>query len=177
MKLLEWASDDLIPLFTSSDKKIIGTDTQYRIDFYYDLGHYFLGVECDEKEHAFLSYPPRCELVRMYRIAIARQVGGIFVRYNPDSLKIDGVAVKVSKVQRESILLSVLQHYFQSNMKPSAFMSIIYICYSQAVTHMHGESYPYTCTQTFETQLDYEAFVGSVYPNDCQAKGEWYKRD
>ena len=175
---MEWAEDDLIPMFNSSDKPLPTTDgPRYRMDFYYDLGHYFVCVECDEKEHGLLSYPPRCELVRMYRIALARQVGGIFVRYNPDSLKIDGVNVKVSKVQRESILLSILQHYFQSHMKPSAFMTIIYICYTQAVTHMHGELYPYTCTQTFETQLDYEAFVGSVYPNDCQAKGEWYKRD
>ena len=159
-KLVEWAEDNLIQHFTSSDKVLPNTDgPRYRMDFYYDLDQYFVAVECDENEHAFLSYPPRCELVRQYRLALMRGIPAVFVRYNPDGFKIGGVIARLSKEQRESILLPVLQHWFSSTMKPTSFITTVYICYSQAGGRLHGESWDYVCTQTFATEVDYEQYV------------------
>lgn len=177
-KLIEWAEDELVPMFTLTDKTLPNNEGfKYRIDFYYDLGSYFVACEVDEHEHSYRSYPPRCELVRMYNITKTRQTPGVFIRFNPDELKINGETTRVSKQQRECILLQTLQNYFQTSLRPTGFLTIVYICYSQPSVFMHGERSPYMSTHVFNNELEYEQFVGSVYPKDCQSTGPWYSRN
>ena len=176
LKLLEWASEKEIPLFTCADKALAASGTRYRMDFYYDLGSFFLAVECDESEHALTGYPPRCELVRMYNIRKGLGVPAIFVRWNPDAFKIDGVTERVPQTQRYELLKDTLQHYIKEGPAQN-FMVVVTICYSQPVGRMHGERLPYVTTQLFPTEVEYEAFVGNVYPNECEGRAPgtpWY---
>lgn len=179
LKLLEWASEKKIPLFTCADKALPGTGTRYRMDFYYDLGHFSLAVECDEAEHALKGYPPRCELVRMYNIRKTLEVPAIFVRWNPDSFKINGDTMRVSQARRFELLKDTLQYYIKEGPAQN-FMVVVTICYSQPVETMHGERLPYVTTQQFPSELEYETFVGNVYPNDCNSttsKIDWFMKD
>jgi hypothetical protein len=128
-------------------------------------------------EHSLQSYPPRCELVRQYNITRSRNAPGIFIRYNMDAFKIGDVTERVPKAEREALLLTVLQEHLQTT--PTAFLTIVYICYTQPSGHMHGQALQYVTTQPFATELDYEIYVGSVYPNDCAATPAgtpWYTK-
>ena len=149
------------------------------MDFYYDLCGYFLAVECDESEHALKGYPPRCELVRMYNIRRGLGVPAIFVRWNPDAFKINGVTESVPQTHRFELLKDTLQYYLKEGPGQN-FMVVVTICYSQPAGTMHGERLPYVTTQQFPTEVDYEMFVGNVYPGDCSSttsKKDWFVRD
>ena len=169
LKLLEWAHQDEIPLFTCADKALPASGTLYRMDFYYDLGSFFLSVECDESEHALMGYPPRCELVRMYRLRNGLGIPAIFVWWNPDAFKIDGVAERVPLTQRHELLKETVQHYIKEG-PGSNFLVLVTICYSQPAKTMHGEALPYVTMQLFQTELDYETFVSNVYPHECKGR-------
>ena len=176
-KLLEWSAASLILPFTSANKTLVGSGLPYRVDFGYDLPGHFVGVEIDENQHSLRGYPPRCELVRMYRIAIALGKSAVFVRYNPDAFKIGDVTERVPKAKREALMLSVLQENLQTT--PTAFITLVYICYSQPTMQMHGQQRAYVTTQPFYTEVDFEVYVGSVYPNDCATTPSgmpWYAR-
>ena len=178
LQLLQWASDGKIPLFTLADKTIPGSGLRYRVDFSYDLASHFTCLELDEHQHTLRGYAPRCELVRMYRIAIAINKPVIFLRHNPDSFKIGDVTEHVPKAEREALLLAVLQEHLQT--VPTAFLTLVYICYSQPSKQMHGQQRAYVTTQKFETEVDFEEYVGSVYPNDCAATPAgtpWYTKN
>ena len=113
----------------------------------------------------------------MYRIACALGKPVVFVRWNPDSFKIGDVTERVPKAKREALLLSVLQEHLQTT--PTAFLTLVYICYSQPSGQMHGQALQYVTTQPFDTEVDFEVYVGSVYPNDCAATPAgtpWYAR-
>ena len=178
-QLVQWSSEGAIPTFTSADKTLPGSGTKYRIDFYYDCTKYFVAVECDESEHALKGYPPRCELVRQYRIVNDRGVPAVFIRFNPDAFKIAEETEKLGQARRYELLKETLQDYIREGPGEN-FMIVVMICYSQPVGKMHGEKLPYVTTQRFPTKLDYESFVGNVYPNDCNAtptsKVDWFLR-
>ena len=176
LKLIEWASEKEIPLFNSADKTIPASGTLYRMDFYYALGSFFLAVECDESEHALMGYPPQCELVRMYNIRNGLGMPAIFVRWNPDAFKIDGVTERVPLTQRYELLKETLKYHIKEG-PGSNFLVLVTICYSQPAKTMHGEAFPYVTTQLFPTELDYETFVSNVYPNECKQRTPgtpWY---
>jgi len=103
----------------------------------------------------------------MYRIAIALGKSTVFVRYNPDAFKIGDITERVPKAKREALLLSALQEHLQNT--PTTFLTLVYICYSQPSKQMHEQQQAYMTTQPFNTEVDFEAYVGSVYPNDCAA--------
>ena len=175
-KLLEWSTAGFIKTFTSADKALVGLGLPYRVDFAYDLASHFAGVEVDENEHALRGYAPRCEATRMYRLAAALQKPTVFIRYNPDAFRINNATKRVPRVQRESLLLLVLQSHLQ--VIPTDFLTIVYICYSQPAVRMHAEIHDYVTTQRFATELEYEQHVGAVYPTDCAAAAgtPWYAR-
>ena len=173
LQLLQWASDDRIPLFTFADKIIPGSGLRYRVDFAYDLASHFVGVEIDEHQHSLIGYVPKCELVRMGRLAAALNKPSIWIRWNPDSFKIGETAdyvpraERVSKIEREALLLLALQEALER--PPAAFLTVIYICYSQPAARMEGQKRAYVTVQPYATEIEFEAYVGSVYPNDCAA--------
>jgi 3-hydroxy-3-methylglutaryl CoA synthase len=103
----------------------------------------------------------------MYRIAIALGKSAVFVRYNPDAFKIGDVTERVPKAKREALMLSVLQEYLQTT--PTTFLTLVYICYTQPSRQMHMQARAYVTIQLFKTELDYETYVGSVYPYECGA--------
>ena len=177
--LIKWSEAGEIPLFTTANKSLQrGTTTKLlRVDFLYDCVHHILALEIDEVQHMRASYNGNCELVRTYEIALACGVPTTFIRYNPDSLRIGGVLERVPRQLRHALLLEVLK---ESLALPStAFLTVIYVFYDQPSKRMFGEAHDYVTTQTFATEVDYEAFVGSAYPSGCAgpaAGTPWYAK-
>ena len=121
----------------------------------------------DEHEHGTVSYPPHCELVRVCKIAQAVGKPLILVRHNPDEFKIGVMTERLSTEQRHALLLEVLKEHFAQG--SAAFLTVTYICYSQAGRLSKGEKRPYVTTARYATELDYEWAVGNMYPNGCDA--------
>lgn len=74
----------------------------------------YIFLEVDEDQHR--SYGINCELRRMTDVSRTLIMEGntlpvAFIRYNPDTLEIDGVKQKVKKCVREANLLQLLQTY------------------------------------------------------------------
>jgi hypothetical protein len=78
------------------DRIIEGSCLKYRPDFFIETpnGHIII-VEIDERHHD--QYEVDCEVVRMFNIQQAIMTPIIFVRYNPDVYKPDGINTTVVK--------------------------------------------------------------------------------
>ena len=119
----------------------------------------------------------------MGRIAAALNKPSIWIRWNPDSFKIGETAdyvpraERVSKIEREALLLLALQEALER--PPTAFITLVYICYSQPAARMLGQTRAYVTVTPYATEVDYEAYVGSTYPEDCAAapaRTPWHVR-
>jgi hypothetical protein len=85
-----------------ADKIIDGTCNLYRPDILYDCGTHIVVVECDENQHKSYNWQScslnrsleHMEEKRMYEIMIAYGLPAIFIRWNPDSFKVDDEVVK-----------------------------------------------------------------------------------
>ena len=81
-----------------SDRMFAVTETgscvRYRPDFLWDVGTHVVILEIDEDQHQ--TYEELCECVRMRNIAECIMRPTVFIRYNPDSVKIDGETRKIS---------------------------------------------------------------------------------
>jgi hypothetical protein len=94
-----------------------------------------------------------------------------------DAFKIGDKTERLSKTERETLLLAVLQEHLQT--APSAFITVVYVCYSQPSRQMHEQARAYVTATPYATELNYEEYVGSVYPDDCAtapAGTPWYDR-
>ena len=94
---MRWASKDLIPIYTTWNRQNPMADPaqcgKYRPDFVYERPSSVVVVEFDENQHK--TYALRCELARMAEVSLG--YGGCpvhWVRYNPDSFRMNGVAAE-----------------------------------------------------------------------------------
>lgn len=111
-----------------------------RIDFVILVAGGVLMLEVDEFQHD--SYAVSCELSRMMNLYEACMLDGNtqplgFLRYNPDSYKVDGVSVKKQQKERERILLETIASWAPGQ---QSTMSIMYMFYD--VTTVDGVSVP-----------------------------------
>jgi hypothetical protein len=97
----EYRLRDLINLWFQDlkivhDRIIEGSCLRYRPDFFIETpkGHIII-VEVDEDHHK--DYDVNCEVVRMFNIQQAIMTPIVFVRYNPDTYKPDGIKTKALK--------------------------------------------------------------------------------
>jgi hypothetical protein len=97
----------------------------YRPDILIDCGTHFVVVECDEEQHKW--YGNSCELVRMNNIYIANGLPTVFLRYNPDTYKRSGKAVRIYKKRRLANLLEQIEYHTQHI--PSSPLSFVYLYY------------------------------------------------
>ena len=124
--LLEATSDLKNPIH---DKPVGGECGKYRPDFLYDAATHRVVVEVDEDQHK--GYDADCERIRMINIVEALGMRCVFVRYNPDTFKIDGKMVKMSAKKRHELLLKTVREC----MKPSfdsQTADVIYLYYDGA---------------------------------------------
>jgi hypothetical protein len=131
-KLVKWASRNLIPKYTTWNRQNPMADPaqcgKYRPDFIYERPTSVVVIEFDEHQHR--SYALRCELARMAEISLG--YGGCpvhWVRYNPDSFRVNGIAAEPSDASRSSMLFNQMQWALDC-LDYDHLITVTYICYS-----------------------------------------------
>jgi hypothetical protein len=81
----------------------------YRPDFLIDCNTHFIVVENDEDQHR--QYEQECEVARMHNIEQSLGLRCLFIRYNPDTYKIDSKVVRIQKNTRMKYLLERINYY------------------------------------------------------------------
>jgi len=120
----DYNSVDTIPDEINECKE--GNTFGYRPDVYYDCGTHFVIVEVDEEQHNTEKYR-RCDLPRMINIQQILALPTIFIRYNPDSYKINGNKISVSDNKRLKTLVDWLRDAkTKTNTAP---LKVVYLFY------------------------------------------------
>ena len=159
-RLQDWASEKLIPVYSLWNKQNPWADPaqcgKYRVDFIFELENKVVLLECDENQHSI--YDQRCELVRQAHVSLG--FGGLpvhWIRYNPDSFRLNGVIRMATAQERESILLSQLQQAFHET-DFDHLITITYICY----TRSNADNGNLHETLKFKTIEEYTAWTEST---------------
>ena len=159
-KLNKWVNEDKIPAYTRWNKQNPLADPfqcgKYRVDFTFERPTKVVLLECDERQHS--EYNRRCELVRQAQVSVA--FGGLpvhWIRYNPDTFRLNGVTHVVTAQERESILLKQLQLAFHQT-DFEHLLTITYICYTRP-SAADGELHE---TLKFKTIEEYIAWTEST---------------
>ena len=87
--------------------------TNYRPDFLWDQVTHIVILEVDETQHKAGSY--QCEEIRMRNIAESLMRPVIFIRFNPDAYKVEGLSQKCAPAARIKILKQWLMYSYDSN--------------------------------------------------------------
>tara|TARA_Y100000591_G_scaffold273055_1_gene248831 strand:+ start:211 stop:747 length:537 start_codon:yes stop_codon:yes gene_type:complete len=99
-----------------------------RIDFVIPRPWGCILLEVDEDQHKFYNYEVSCEVKRMMDVVTSIRTESdskiLFIRYNPDPFSIDGKKQKVSREERETKLLELIQMY-----NPHIDVAIQYLFY------------------------------------------------
>ena len=116
MKVIEYFKEQKMDFIHN---KSVGSECgSYRPDLLFDAGTHFVVVEIDEEQHKLITYNNRygniCERVRENNIFISLGLPTVFIRYNPDSYKIDGKKIKIYFKQRLSILNDRVNYYLKN---------------------------------------------------------------
>ena len=97
--------DPDIPDFAPDRTMDHGQCGKERPDILIPAGTHYVDVETDEHQHK--AYATECEITRMFNIA-NHTLPVFFVRYNPDEYKPAQGVKRVTKRQREAVLLRVV---------------------------------------------------------------------
>lgn len=114
------------------------TGQYLRPDFVLTLEDRVIIVECDEHQH--WTYAEECEVARMINLSMV--YGGLpvfFIRYNPDSFKINDATQTISQGKRQALLKETIEE--RRVTEPSTILDVKYLFYDDTRKH------------TFETLL------------------------
>ena len=105
-----------------------------RPDFVYHLGTHVVIVEVDEKQHKSYNNcgstkdeKHRAENRRMYNLS--SEFDGLpltFIRYNPDSYRVDGHSVKIPDPKRHTTLIKWIQKYISDIPKEGIYVKYLF---------------------------------------------------
>jgi len=129
--LKQWADDSEIPMYTSWNKQVNGSNPNVcgamRPDFSWGLATHTVVLEVDENQHS--DYTPKCEFQRICNLSGSFGMPMVMLRYNPDAFKIAGDTRITPKSHRLPLLLKRLQHALTTI--PSALITVEYLYYSR----------------------------------------------
>lgn len=106
-----------------------------RPDFVFDCTTHFVVLEVDENAHNASNYKKQsdsnytCEEIRMINISQALGMKTIFIRYNPDDYKVNGVKSKISENKRQLTLLKYLDRCRKMKTSKLSYLSVMYLFY------------------------------------------------
>ena len=106
-------------------------------DILYDHGTHLVIAEVDEDQHNGRNQ--LCECTRMTNIVQMLRRQTVFVRYNPDSFKRDGVAIRISIAKRIETLVKWLRHFEDQENVPHMLqvVQLFYNGYDERSVQIH----------------------------------------
>ena len=120
--------------YTLYDKIIDSKCGLSRPDFLFDCITYCVILEVDENQHIKYNNQQTgtnydCETVRMFNIFQTIGMKTIFIRYNPDDYKVNGIKQNITKNKRHGMLLKCLNTMMKQNPEKLDHLSVAYIYY------------------------------------------------
>ena len=97
----------------------------YRPDILIDCVTHFIIVEVDEGQHK--QHSTECEYIRMNNIYLSLGLPTIFIRFNPDTFKVNNVRNYTKSNSRLKNVLKVIEEY--KNKENINFIEVIYMYY------------------------------------------------
>ncbi len=116
MKMLRYIQEEL-PFVVVFPEQNFGKDCGYtnkKFDcvFFSKTKKYVIVIECDERCHSNDAlYPEKCEWTRPFAAYDIFEKPTLFVRWNPDSWKVCGNNVRVSKKEKMKVLLDYIRPF------------------------------------------------------------------
>lgn len=128
-EIVDLLKTKIVDVSIASHNKPVGGNAclKFRPDILYDRGHWAVIVEVDEDAHR--EYDRNCEQNRMKAIMETLSMRTVFLRYNPDPYKIDGVTMSTFRSIRHDKLLERVR--FHLDHEPSELLTIEYLFYDQ----------------------------------------------
>jgi hypothetical protein len=115
---------------TARDKAVGGNSCLlYRPDILYDCKSYALIIEVDEHQHSN-GYDKACEQRRMEAIQETLAMRTVFIRYNPDAMRVAGVLKATKQAQRHAALLERVRFHLAN--EPAIPLTVEFLFYDQA---------------------------------------------
>ncbi|CAM9770418.1 unnamed protein product, partial [Heterosigma akashiwo] len=112
------------------------TNNYSRIDFIIDFKDTngktgIIMLEVDEYQHTYSNYSVSCDISRMTQIHESIMLEGntlpiVFIRFNPDSYKVNNITVKETKQMKQAKLIETITNI---EFGPDGTLSVIYINY------------------------------------------------
>ena len=113
MKMIQYIQEQL-PFVVVFPEQNFGKDCGYtnkKFDcvFFSKTKKYVIVIECDERCHSNDTlYPEKCEWTRPFAAYDIFENPTLFIRWNPDSWKINGETVRVTKKKKMEVLLNYI---------------------------------------------------------------------
>lgn len=123
--------------YTIYDKIIDSKCGLERPDFLFDCGTYFVVLEVDENQHKQYNKSSQdnnqydCDTARMINISQSLGMKTIFIRYNPDEYKVNGIKQYPTKNRRYKELLIYLNSMLSKKYEELEFLSVVYLFYDE----------------------------------------------
>ena len=95
----------------------------------YDDEHYKIIVEVDERQHNNHNYSLETERSREVTLQKKFNIPCIFIRYNPDSFKLNGKTVRTYAKERHKVLISRIKYYMDN--PPTEYLQKEFLFYSE----------------------------------------------
>jgi hypothetical protein len=126
-----------------------------RIDFVIEVEKCIIFLECDEHQHE--GYPISCDVRRMMDVVSSLTIEGNtlpihWIRFNPDSFKIDNVIQHVKKKDRYIELVKYIKSLNETDRK--SLISVKYMYYDR-----HSEGTRPTITYSSEYEQTFVKFI------------------
>ena len=118
--------------FDSNDRQIGDSCDRERPDFIYYRDKHVVIVEVDENQHR--GYAIECETIRMINIFYSfAGLKTIFIRYNPDSFKLEGKKQEIGDARRHDVLISWLKYCLDVDLPEDDdnFLQVVYLYYHE----------------------------------------------
>jgi hypothetical protein len=112
--------------------KIVNVDCgRERPDIIYDFGTHFVDIEVDENQHRgyHKTNLTKCETDRMKNITYSLGMPVTFIRYNPDTYKMNGKKIEISKTKREDLLIKWIKKIKNDVPDEEGYCRAIYLFY------------------------------------------------
>jgi len=100
-----------------------------RPDFVFDCNTHFIILEVDEDQHK--SRSEECEITRMLNIPNSMMDPVIFIRYNPDIYKVNGINQDISNYSRHQKLLEYIDRASTIDISTIGCINAIYLFYDE----------------------------------------------
>jgi len=93
------------------------------------MSKYVIVIECDERWHSSPSYTETCEWSRPFAAYDIFEKPVLFIRWNPDSFKVNGINIRVTKQEKMEVLWEYVKPYITEEKELEEKVKVSFVYY------------------------------------------------